>query len=117
MSGSNRWPGGGIQAAADQARRDLDHAATRARPSRVRRLIELTDAMVEDLERQNLSDVSQLSAEWWTRLAVLQSSLPFDLDTRASRPRTPTQLLQLVFEVQERLFDLKGESGGDDRAA
>jgi hypothetical protein len=63
--------------------------------------------MIEELELENLRGIRQVSAAWWPRLAVLFSSLPFDVGRPLRAPRTPVELLDLVYEVQDRLFAIK----------
>jgi len=63
--------------------------------------------MIEELELENLRGIRQLSAAWRPKLAVLLSSLPFDVQRPRRAPRTPAELLDLVYEVQDRLFAIK----------
>jgi len=109
---------GGIRAAIDEASCLRSRAQT-ARSSRVRirRLILLTDAMIDELELENIKGIQHVSAAWWPRLALLFSSLPFDVGLPVRHPQTPVEVLDLVFEVQERLFAVKNgrptRSAGD----
>src|SRR5437660_12721218 len=99
---------GGIGAAVDEAQRMSALAqAAGSRRTRVQRLIRWTDAMIEELELENLRGIRQLSAAWRPKLAVLLSSLPFDVQRTRRAPRTPAELLDLVYEVQDRLFAIK----------
>jgi hypothetical protein len=99
---------GGIGAAVAEARHVSAQAqAERSKRTGIQRLIMCTDAMIEELELENLRGIHLLSAAWWPRLAVLLSSLPFDVRLPIRAPRTPVELLDLVYEVQERLFALK----------
>lgn len=103
-----RWMAGGIQAAIEEAGREVERAeAARWKLARIRRLIVWTDAMIDELERENLREVHRVSAAWRSRLALLLSSLPFDFTQPARRLRTPTDVLDVVFAVQQHLFDMK----------
>ena len=85
-----RWMAGGIQAAVEEGRREVERAeAARSKLARIRRLIVWTDAMIDELERENLRDVHRVSAAWRSRLALLLSSLPFDFRQPARRLRHP----------------------------
>jgi hypothetical protein len=99
---------GGIGAAVEEARHVRVQAqAERSKRTGIQRLITRTDAMIEELELENLRGIHLVSAAWWPRLAVLLSSLPFDVRLPIRAPRTPVELLDLVYEVQEKLFALK----------
>jgi hypothetical protein len=79
----------------------------RSNQARIRRLILRTDAMIEELERENLRQVGRASPAWRPRMSLLISSLPADVRPPLGALRTPSEVLDLVYDVQERLFDLK----------
>src|SRR5207302_7071286 len=96
---------GGIGAAMEETRRAHAQAqsATGSRTS-LHRLISWTDAMIEELELENLRGNHRPSAAWSPRLALLFSSLPFDVGRPIHPPRSHAELLDLVYDVQEGLF-------------
>ena len=79
--------------------------------TRLERLIRVTDAMLEELEIDNLKNVRRLPSAWRPRLSLLSNSLPFDSRRLLASPRTPVEALDVVFEVQARLFDIKNGQG------
>lgn len=79
--------------------------------ARLPRLIALTDAMLEALEQLNLADVSSVSAEWRERLVLLFANLPFEYCPRLRASPSPTEVLDVIFAVQEGLFALRNDGG------
>ena|SRR5438105_10034304 len=99
---------GGIDAAMNEARLLRAQVETaKSRRSGIQKLIAWTDAMLDELELENLRGVREVSPVWWSRLAALGSSLPFDVGLACHLPRTPVEVLDLVYAVQERLFAIK----------
>lgn len=78
--------------------------------ARLPHLIALTDAMLEELEQLNLADVARVSAEWRERLVLLFASLPFEHRARLRAFPSPTEVLDVIFDVQERLFALRSDT-------
>lgn len=74
---------------------------------RVERLIELTDAMVAELEQLNLDGVERVEAAWKPRLTALFSELPFRYLPWLRAYPSPTEVLDLLFDLQAQLLDLK----------
>jgi hypothetical protein len=74
---------------------------------RVERLIELTDAMVGELEQLNLDGIERVEAAWKPRLSALFSALPFSYLPWLRAFPSPTEVLDLVFDVQAQLLDMK----------
>jgi len=63
--------------------------------------------MVEELEGLNLHDVSTVDFSWSPRLALLFACLPFDYRPRIRAHPSPTEVLDVVFDVQAYLFERK----------
>ena len=108
-SEAERRQAGGISEA---AREVVAEDAARAREARsdlarIRRLILRTDAMLDELEHENLREVGRVSPAWGPRMSLLLSSLPAGDRPPIRALRTPSEVLDLVYDVQERLFDLK----------
>jgi hypothetical protein len=96
----------------DEARREIQrHAAWAGRRhperDRVERLIRLTDAMMDELEQLNLEGVERVHGEWRTRLTFLFSGLPFQYVPWLRAYPSPTEVLDVLFDLQGRLLDLK----------
>lgn len=82
-------------------RRTLDRDRTTA-------LIHSIDEMIEELEVLNLHDVTKVSEAWRGRLALLFASLPFEYAPRLNPyPWSPTEVLDVLFDVQGYLFSLR----------
>jgi hypothetical protein len=81
----------------------------------VRALIALTDRMVAELEELNLYDVTRVGTEWRPRLAALFAALPFPFAPYLRAHPCPTEVLDLVFEIQAPLLALHRDHrlGGD----
>jgi hypothetical protein len=81
----------------------------RRRPERqrVERLIQLTDTMVDELEQLNLADVERVGSEWRQRLTFLFSALPFPYLPRLRAFPSPTEVLDVLFDLQAPLLELK----------
>lgn len=99
----------------DAARREIrrHHAwAHRRHPERERvvKLVRLTDAMMNELEQLNLDGVERVRGEWRTRLAFLFSGLPFPYEPWLRAYPSPTEVLDVLFDLQGRLLELKRAS-------
>lgn len=96
----------------DEARREIrQHAAWAGRRhperDRVERLIRMTDEMMNELEQLNLDGVDRVRAEWRTRLAFLFSGLPFTYVPWLRAYPSPTEVLDVLFDLQAHLLELK----------
>jgi hypothetical protein len=102
----------------DDVARELGHWPVRGRmhgpeQQRIQRLLQLTDTMVDELEQLNLADVERVGIEWRTRLTFLFSALPFPYLPRLRAFPSPTEVLDVLFDLQAPLLDLKvGRSAG-----
>ena len=70
--------------------------------------------MVEELEGLNLHDVSRVDFSWSPRLALLFACLPFDYRPRIRANPSPTEVLDVVFDVQAYLFERKNAMIGSE---
>src|SRR5215472_17544417 len=96
----------------DEARREIRrHAAWAGRRhperDRVVRLMRITDEMKDELEQLNLEGVERVRAEWRTRLAFLFSGLPFTYVPWLRAYPSPTEVLDVLFDLQAHLLELK----------
>jgi hypothetical protein len=96
----------------DEASREICRDLVRARlrsleRARIQHLLTLTDATVDELERLNLNEVERLSGEWRERLALLFAELPFPYIPWVRAHPSPTEVLDVLFDIQGRLLDLK----------
>jgi hypothetical protein len=106
---------GPMGVAIEEMVRELAEARLRTlERDRTSALISWTDSMIGELEVLNLRDVLRVSGDWRGRLALLFASLPFKYVPRLNAyPWSPTELLDVLFDVQAYLFDLKnGRSAG-----
>jgi len=96
----------------DEARREIRrHAAWAGRRhperDRVARLIRMTDAMMDELEQLNLDGVERVRGEWKGRLTFLFSGLPFPYMPWLRAYPSPTEVLDVLFDLQAHLLELK----------
>lgn len=100
---------GRMGVAVEEIVRELAEARLRTlERDRTSALISWTDSMIGELEVLNLRDVPRVSSDWRGRLALLFASLPFEYVPRLnSYPWSPTEVLDVLFDVQAYLFDLK----------
>ncbi|HSR25076.1 MAG TPA: hypothetical protein VLW53_16090 [Candidatus Eisenbacteria bacterium] len=81
-------------------RRELEHR-------QIQQLVRATDAIVDELERLNLQHVERLEGEWKRRLTLLFAALPFPYTPWLRAHPSPSEVLDVLFDVQGRLLDLK----------
>jgi hypothetical protein len=62
---------------------------------------------VGELEQLNLDGVERVEAAWKPRLSALFSALPFGYLPWLRAYPSPTEVLDLLFDLQARLLDLK----------
>lgn len=74
---------------------------------RIPQLIRWTDAMIEELEELNLLEVRRVDISWRPRLALLFSCLPFEYRPSMRAHPSPTQIVDVLFDIQAHLFNLK----------
>jgi len=100
---------GPMGVAVEEMARELAEARLRAlERDRTSTLISWTDSMIAELEVLNLHDVTRVPVDWRGRLALLFASLPFKYVPRLNQyPWSPTELLDVLFDLQAYLFDLK----------
>ena len=95
--------------AVEEMVRDLAERRLRAlERDRMSALISWTDVLIGELELLNLHDVPRVPVDWRGRLALLFASLPFKYVPRLNQyPWSPTEVLDVLFDLQAYLFDLK----------
>lgn len=99
---------GRMRAAVEEMARDRAEARLRTlERERTSALISWIDSMIEELELLNLRDVPKVSADWYGRMAMLVASLPFEYKLCMPEHPSPTELLDILFQVQGDLFDLR----------
>lgn len=104
-----------MQVAVEEILRDLAEARLRTlERDRTSALISRIDGMLDELELLNLRDAKTVSPDWHGRLARLVASLPFTYEPRIGAQPTPTELLDMLLDLQGYLFHLKnGQSVGE----
>ena len=90
----------------------VEFRTERARWERVRRLIAHTDAMIEELEVLNLREADRVDARCLVRLDQLVHELPFDHGWSLQERPSPTEALDLLFNLQEGLLAMKNRARG-----
>lgn len=108
----NRGPMG----LANQQIRDAfdEFAAERLVGRRLPALLQRTDAMLTELEALNLMEVRRAPASWRSELTTLIADLPFEYEPRIRPHASPTAAIDLVFDIQARLFRLMFGTESDD---
>jgi hypothetical protein len=101
---------------ANQQIRDAfdEFAAQRLAGRRLPALLQRTDAMLAELEALNLMQVQRAPAAWRSELTALVADLPFDYEPRIRPHASPTAAIDLVFDIQARLFQLMFGTESDD---
>jgi hypothetical protein len=101
---------------ANQQIRDAfdEFAAERLARRRLPALLQRTDAMLAELEALNLMQVRRAPAAWRSELTALVADLPFEYEPRIKPHASPTSAIDLVFDIQARLFQLMFGTESDD---
>lgn len=109
---------GPMGVAVEEMVRDLAETRLRAlERDRMSALISWTDVLIGELELLNLHDVPRVPVDWRGRLALLFASLPFKYVPRLNQyPWSPTEVLDVLFDLQAYLFDLKNGRSAASRA-
>jgi len=77
---------------------------------RLDRLLRWTDQWLDELERLNLKEVPRVPQGWRPRLALLFSSLPFEFRPMISDCPTPTEAIDVIFDLQQLILAQKTEA-------
>jgi hypothetical protein len=79
------------------------HAIQRSRRARVALLRARTDRILEGLEELNLLEVRRVPELTRFQLAAMVADLPFEYRLSISKNPSPTELIDLVFDLQAEL--------------
>src|SRR5438132_10663820 len=79
--------------------------AERVASRRLPRLLERTDAMLTELEMLNLMEVRRTPSSLVVALSALVADLPFDYTPRIGPRPKPTAVIDVVFDIQARIFN------------
>jgi len=101
---------------ANQQIRDAfaEFAAERLVRRHLPELLKRTDAMLAELESLNLMHVRRAPASWRSDLTTLIADLPFEYEPHIRPHGSPTAAIDLVFDIQARLFRLRFGTDSDD---
>jgi hypothetical protein len=91
-------------------------AAERLARRRLPALLQRTDAMLTELETLNLMHVRRAPASWRSEVTALVAELPFEYEPRIRPHASPTAAIDLVFDIQARLFQLMFGTESDEAA-
>lgn len=88
---------------------EIQEASERSETERLRRtysasLLHRTDRILDGLEELNLLDVPHVPATWPLHIATVVADLPFDYTLVVNEPPTPTEAIDLVFDLQQALL-------------
>jgi len=89
--------------------------AERVASRRLPGLLERTDAMLTELEMLNLMEVRRTPASQLAALAALVADLPFEYTARTGPGAKPAAVIDVVFDIQARIFNSMYGSDGSDR--
>lgn len=81
-------------------------AAARLGSRRLPSLLERTDAILAELETLNLMEVRRTPAPLRSAMSALIAELPFDITPRIGPRPSPTAAIEVVFDLQARLFNV-----------
>lgn len=88
---------------------EISEATERSENERLRRryvasLLHRTDRILEGLEELNLLDVGRVPETWPLHIATVVADLPFEYGLEINERPTPTQAIDLVFDLQQALL-------------
>jgi hypothetical protein len=88
---------------------DITAAGERFETERLRQrytasLLDRTDRMLDRLEEMNLLEVPRVPEGWPVHIATVVADLPFDYEMPASDRPTPTEAIEMVFDLQQALL-------------
>lgn len=88
---------------------EISEARERSETERLRRrylssLLQRTDRILDSLEELNLLDVPRVPEAWALHIATVVADLPFDYSLPVTERPTPTEAIELVFDVQQALL-------------
>ena len=107
---------GPMELANEEIREAIDSfAANRLGSRRLPALLERTDAMLTELETLNLMEVRRTPASQIAALAALVADLPFEYTARIGPGAKPAAVIDIVFDIQARIFNSMDGSDGSDR--
>ena len=107
---------GPMELANEEIREAIDRfAANRLGSRRLPALLERTDAMLTELEMLNLMEVRRTPASQLAALAALVADLPFEYTARIGPGAKPAAVIDVVFDIQARIFNSMDGSDGSDR--
>ena len=107
---------GPMELANEEIREAIDRfAANRLGSRRLPALLERTDAMRTELETLNLMEVRLTPASQIAALAALVADLPFEYTARIGPGAKPAAVIDVVFDIQARIFNSMDGSDGSDR--
>ena len=79
--------------------------AERVASRRLPGLLERTDAMLTELEMLNLMEVRRTPSSLVVALSALVADLPFEYAPRIGPRPKPTAVIDVVFDIQARIFN------------
>jgi hypothetical protein len=84
-------------------------AEERSEMERLRRhyassLLHRTDRILDGLEELNLFEVARVPETWGLHIATVVADLPFDYGLSVQKPPTPTEAIDIVFDLQQALL-------------
>ena len=79
--------------------------AERVASRRLPGLLERTDAMLTELEMLNLMEVRRTPSSLVVALSALVADLPFEYTPRIGPRPKPTAVIDVVFDIQARIFN------------
>ena len=88
---------------------EIREADERSETERLRRLyaaslLHRTDRILDGLEELNLYEVPRVPETWGLHIATVVADLPFDYGLAVKKPPTPTEAIDIVFDLQQALL-------------
>ena len=88
---------------------EITESEERSENERLRRryvesLLHRTDRILDGLEELNLHDVHRVPKSWPIHIATVVADLPFDYALVVKDQPTPTQAIDMVFDLQQALM-------------
>ena len=93
-----------VLAAMEVRKAEVSSQTERLRRHYAASLLHRTDRILDGLEELNLYDVARVPETWGLHIATVVADLPFDSGLAIRKSPTPTEAIDMVFDLQQALL-------------